>query len=227
MTVRYHNWQRDRPRDPFNTCSPNLRLILAYCGERWGLTNLGCYGRRPIRGGTAWSSHSFGAAQDMSYRNGPDRKTIETEVIPFLVDNADALGLQRVHDYWAQRYWQHGRGWIGRPPGARNDHLHIECTPQTWGWYTPIADRLAGKLPAPAAPAAVKYPGTVTRRGSKATARVRMIQTRLRELGFDPGNPDGKFGPRTHAATMRFQQSAGLVTDGIVGRNTWAKLFDS
>lgn len=36
---------------------------------------------------------------------------------------------------------------------------------------------------------------------------------------------DGEFGPASEAATIAFQQSeSGLVVDGIVGRQTWAKL---
>ncbi len=230
--VTYHNWQRDKPREPFTTCSPNLRAVLNYCHDRWGLTNLGCYGRRPIRGGTAWSSHAFGAAQDMSYRGGPDRAVVESEVIPFLVDNADVLGLQRVHDYWAQRYWQHGKGWVNRPPGGKNDHLHIECTPETWGWDTPVAERLGKPAPKPAAkpaakPASNAYPGAVTRRGSKATARVRRIQQALTDHGHKPGPVDGKFGPLTEAAVRGFQNAKGLTPDALVGPKTWAALFGS
>ena len=81
----YTNWHDGRkPGAPWNGASPNLRAVLAYCKARWGLVDLGCYGVRPIRGGTRWSAHAFGAAQDMGYRNGPSREVIETEVIPFL-----------------------------------------------------------------------------------------------------------------------------------------------
>ena len=88
--MSYTNWHDGRsPGAPYSSCSPNLRQILAYCRERWGLTDLGCYGVRPIRGGTRWSAHSFGAAQDMSYRNGPSRQVILEEVIPFLEEHAE------------------------------------------------------------------------------------------------------------------------------------------
>ena len=227
--MRFHSWQRDTPRAPFTTCSPNLKLIRAELIDRWGMWNLGCYGRRPIRGGTAWSSHAFGAAQDLSYRrdgqhpNAPSRQTVESEIIPWLLDHHEALGIQRVHDYWDRRYWQVGRGWIGRPPGARNDHIHIEVTPDTWGWDTPIASRLSG---APAAkPKPPAFPGQNTRRGSKAKTRVTLIQNRLNSLGFAVGRADGIFGPRTHAGVQAFQKANGLVVDGIVGRNTWGALF--
>lgn len=228
--MKFHSWQRDTPRTPFTTCSPNLLQLRKYLLERWGLTNLGCYGRRPIRGGTAWSSHAFGAAHDYSYRQGPDRSVIENDVIPWLVDNAELLGIQRVHDYWGRRYWQIGRGWIERPPGAKNDHLHVEVTPDTWDWNTPIEQRLKDGPPAttPASqPAgAPKYSGKVTRRGSNAAARVRAIQQALNDKGHNAGPVDGKFGPMTEAACKRFQTAAGLTPDGLVGPKTWQALFN-
>jgi peptidoglycan hydrolase-like protein with peptidoglycan-binding domain/DNA invertase Pin-like site-specific DNA recombinase len=50
--------------------------------------------------------------------------------------------------------------------------------------------------------------------------RVRSLQLRLRRLGWSPGPIDGLFGPRTEAAVVRFQRSAGLAADGIAGRRT-------
>lgn len=226
MTVCYHNWQADKPSDTYTTCSPNLVELRKYLEQRWGLTNLGCYGRRPIRGGTSWSSHSFGAAHDYSYRNGPDRSVIESEVIPWLLDNFELLGIQRVHDYWARRYWHVGRGWINRPPGGRNDHLHIEVTPDTWGWATPISDRLGGNPPLPNPVASsTPYPGAVTKRGSSARARIRQIQQQLHDKGENPGPVDGLFGRLTDASVRRFQAANGLTVDGLVGPKTWAVLF--
>ena len=49
---------------------------------------------------------------------------------------------------------------------------------------------------------------------------VTQIQTRLAELGYDPGAADGIFGARTQAAVRAFQQDYGLAVDGIVGDNT-------
>ena len=233
--MRFHSWQRDTPRAPFTTCSPNLVEIRKYLEERWGLWNLGCYGRRPIRGGTAWSSHAFGAAQDLSYRKDakhpdvPSRSTVENDIIPWLIENHQVLGIQRIHDYWARRYWEVGRGWIGRPPGAKNDHLHLEVTPDTWTWASAIRERIISGPPAtkPASQPAEtpKYPGKVTRRGSNAAGRVRAIQQALNDKGHNAGPLDGKFGPMTEAACKRFQTAAGLEPDGLIGPKTWQALF--
>ncbi|MBX3218932.1 MAG: peptidoglycan-binding protein [Labilithrix sp.] len=49
---------------------------------------------------------------------------------------------------------------------------------------------------------------------------VRGVQTRLKELGFDPGSIDGVVGPKTRAALVAFQESRGLTPDGVVGPKT-------
>lgn len=50
-------------------------------------------------------------------------------------------------------------------------------------------------------------------------------QTRLAELGFNPGPVDGVLGGRTRTATKEFQRSRGLIADGIIGPKTEAALF--
>lgn len=46
---------------------------------------------------------------------------------------------------------------------------------------------------------------------------VTQIQMRLKEEALDPGQPDGVFGPHTHAAVVAFQCAHGLTPDGEVG----------
>ena len=54
--------------------------------------------------------------------------------------------------------------------------------------------------------------------------RVRSLQRTLRRFGWSPGPVDGLFGPRTEAAVVRFQRSAGLAADGIFGPRTGREL---
>ena len=59
-------------------------------------------------------------------------------------------------------------------------------------------------------------------KGSAGTA-VMELQSKLRVLGYNIV-ADGDFGSKTLAAVRDFQKKYGLEVDGIVGKNTWAKL---
>jgi len=50
------------------------------------------------------------------------------------------------------------------------------------------------------------------------------VQKRLLELGYQPGVPDGAYGPTTAAAVSAFQRDQGLEADGIVGPRTLTAL---
>lgn len=56
-------------------------------------------------------------------------------------------------------------------------------------------------------------------------ADVARIQEALVKAGFFPGVVDGVWGRRTIAAVREFQESEGLLADGIVGPKTIARLF--
>ncbi|GAB4374416.1 MAG: hypothetical protein Kow00121_18770 [Elainellaceae cyanobacterium] len=51
------------------------------------------------------------------------------------------------------------------------------------------------------------------------------LQLRLKELGFYQGEITGVYGPETEAAVTTFQQSRGLVADGIVGPQVNSALY--
>jgi putative chitinase len=53
---------------------------------------------------------------------------------------------------------------------------------------------------------------------------VTALQTKLKELGFDPNGVDGNFGPGTKTAVIAFQQSKGITADGKAGPNTMAAM---
>lgn len=66
---------------------------------------------------------------------------------------------------------------------------------------------------------------SIYRMGSQGAA-VLQIQERLAALGHYLGPIDGRYGGGTEAAVKSFQADAGLGSDGVVGAQTWAALFD-
>lgn len=52
------------------------------------------------------------------------------------------------------------------------------------------------------------------------------VQKRLVALHFNPGSPDGIYGPRTKDAVIRFQSVNGLIMDGAVAPRTRQQLFN-
>jgi peptidoglycan hydrolase-like protein with peptidoglycan-binding domain len=53
---------------------------------------------------------------------------------------------------------------------------------------------------------------------------VRSAQQALKDHGFDPGEIDGKMGPRTEAALKQFQGSKGMQASGQLDSKTLAAL---
>ncbi|MBU0650829.1 peptidoglycan-binding protein [bacterium] len=52
----------------------------------------------------------------------------------------------------------------------------------------------------------------------------KQIQRALKKSGFYQGSIDGKIGPKTKKAIIKFQKSKGLKADGVVGKKTTAEL---
>ena len=52
----------------------------------------------------------------------------------------------------------------------------------------------------------------------------RQIQTALKSAGYYNGSIDGKVGPKTKDAIVKFQKDHNLKADGIVGKKTIAEL---
>jgi hypothetical protein len=63
------------------------------------------------------------------------------------------------------------------------------------------------------------------RKGDKGNG-VKYIQELLNEVNNSMLIPDGDFGSLTQAEVLMFQKKAGLIEDGIVGANTYAKLME-
>jgi len=56
---------------------------------------------------------------------------------------------------------------------------------------------------------------------------IKSLQILLNGYGYSCGSVDGIFGAKTKSAVIAYQGAKGLTKDGIVGANTWAKLFAS
>jgi hypothetical protein len=84
---------------------------------------------------------------------------------------------------------------------------------------TEFAHLLAGgTVPLPYPGRLLKYPPMTT--GPDVSA----WQERMVQRGFAL-TIDGKYGPKSKAATIEFQKQQGLAADGIVGPKTWAATF--
>ncbi|MEG3848711.1 peptidoglycan-binding protein [Microcoleus sp. herbarium19] len=60
--------------------------------------------------------------------------------------------------------------------------------------------------------------------GSRGSS-VSELQAALKLLGFYADTVDGIFSQSTAAAVSEFQKAAGIASDGIVGQDTWNRLF--
>ena len=76
----------------------------------------------------------------------------------------------------------------------------------------------------------IKVPLSQTVGKGSAGAEIKMVQDRLIELNFDPGEPDGVFGERTRQAIWAFEKLVmGVPRDDITGKvdaQMWSRMQD-
>ncbi len=84
---------------------------------------------------------------------------------------------------------------------------------------SPVAAEAKGDPTGTQAEAGLISPGAGYGQPS-GSAQVQALQKQLVRAGERPGPLDGRFGPLTEAAVLRFQAGHGLAVDGIVGRQT-------
>lgn len=234
IETEFYNWQRHTPApDPaYRSLSPNLDALGDELSKRWAMEYLGGYGWRPIRGGSSPSSHGFGAAIDLGYRT-VGRTVALSEILPFLLDLSEELGVQAVHDYYGSRIWRAGRGWKAQTPSSTTGmgqswatYFHIETSRDRWADSTPIPNRL-GSTPIPA-PVPIPNPGGpfmhATIKLGDVNADVFAAQVILRHRAGQAIVCDGVFGQQTDKAVRNVQAFTGNTVDGIVGPKTWGVL---
>lgn len=187
IQTNFFNWATSGlpySEPPFEDCSPNLVQLRKYLRERWGGYSLGCEGDRPIREGTAISSHAFGAAEDWRYTpvvsgsKDVPRHVAIGEVLPFVINHSAELHIDAIHDYFGDRIWRAGRtpytadahtSWWKQQNGNGSGmgetwatYFHFETNYDGWGDATAIVDRLHGAPPDPGPTPPVDPPTTTT-----------------------------------------------------------------
>jgi hypothetical protein len=249
MTVatEFFNWQTsglNHLKSPWNRCAPALMSLDEYLKAKWGGAHLGCHHDRNIKNTTVISSHAFGAALDWRYESpGIGRRRMLDEVIPFLIENSAELGVQAIHDYFGSRIWRCNRandvngGWREQPkvgPMGQSwaKWIHIEVNRTQWKDGRPVAEKVVVDKPViwpPFNPEKGEFglyplnPNKPRLQRNSTGDAVRYLQGVLRKNRYQIA-VDGSFGPQTRDRVIRFQRANGLLTDGIVGNKTWAKI---
>jgi len=155
----FHDYQHGaQPADLPANCSPGLVRLRETMKRRWLCVSLGCYGVRPIRLGEVPSTHSYGAADDISYRE-IGRQVAVDEIIPYLIGWSDEWGIQAIHDYIGCRIWRAARTpleseacdrwWRAQKPNRGNgmgqswaSYFHVEIHPDRWHDDRPESERI-------------------------------------------------------------------------------------
>lgn len=147
IATGFHDYGRlGAPSGVGGRCSPALKHLASATSRRYGTTNLGCYGVRPIRGGEVPSTHSFGAAIDLGTASLAEE--VRNHLIGYLVGNSSGWGIQAIHDYRGSRIWRAGRTsradeactkwWRAQRPDSNGmgqpwaHWLHVEVHPTSW-----------------------------------------------------------------------------------------------
>ncbi len=214
----FTNWQAKPASElaRYRSASPALEQLAEHLTATWGGASLGILNVRHVRGGRDLSSHAFGAAFDWSYR-GLDR-SVGVAVCDWLVANADALGVQAVHDYIGSRIWRSDRkAWkaqrkdaqgMGQPWG---DWLHVEISEGAWADARPVGAKLGTTRP-------------TLKVGSTGPAVVALQQILTERAGQNVGPADGKFGNRTLTAWRNVAAFCKLPPDDQVQGADWDTL---
>lgn len=218
-----------------------FEMLVKLLSTHFGLWNNGTWGVRDMRGKPGKPSvHATGRAGDLSWRGAPHRGTGNYQdavrMMDFLIEHADALGVEAVFDYYPQPW---GRGWkcdrgawqvysskafSGAPGG---DWVHVEISNEFADNPQHYVDFFAKTLgdtgvkvasqpeadPAPTPAPAGKEPWLQV--GSRGD-QVKKVQE---VVGAQP--VDGVFGPKTEAAVRAWQAANDLHVDGVVGPKTW------
>ena len=120
-------------------------------------------------------------------------------------------------------------GWVGDSGNAEETppHLHFELLDPKRVHANPFEALIIGGGNPPPIPLAmdnVLFASTALMRHGDRGDDVARLQGVLGEMGYDLGEADGIFGPRTASAVRAFQDDLGIAVDGVVGAQTLGRL---
>jgi Putative peptidoglycan binding domain/L,D-transpeptidase catalytic domain len=105
----------------------------------------------------------------------------------------------------------------GAAQGAPTTAAPTTATPTTEAPTTTQAPTTTEAPTTTAAPTTTTRPKPTQLRSGAEGEPVKALQRRLRELGYEVQEADGRFGPETHHAVVAFQKVNRLGRDGVVG----------
>lgn len=170
-----------------------------------------------ITGGSGLTTHAFGTTVDINPDQNPYGRELITDMPVCMV--AQILGIETKS---GQRAFRHGVDWDG--DGDISDtrifdamHFELQLTPAELG-----QEMVVPLHPMTDQPIDLDAPPTLSL-GDKGD-HVRKLQKLLNDVAGSGIPEDGGFGVLTRKAVMRFQESRGLLADGVVGPLTWGAL---
>lgn len=205
--------------------------------------------------GSGWrtgsAEHSSGRALDVIGTADTGRAPTAAEraamraLADWLIANHKAIGLQWVLlaiDDKVTWSWNADRGtWKqladrGSISANHRDHLHVYIKSGGAGWADALDKLTVGSGSTSTGSGSTTtstwdgktFPGAAAFKTGKKHAAVKVVQQRLVAHGYDPGTVNSYWGPKSAAATKRFQQAqgwAGSNADGIPGAVTWERLL--
>lgn len=136
-------------------------------------------------------------------------------------------GYASAHGSGAVRALQRRLAGLGYPPG-RIDGRYGPLTEQAVRRFQAAQGLGVDGIDGPLTRAALASAQLALRPGDGyvpgGSGPVRTLQHQLADAGFSPGPIDGRYGPLTEHAVMRFQAARHLQVDGVAGRHTIGRL---